>query len=65
MSIGNREKMAILKTAKMGNSNPCILVLLVWIAWGLASFGSKSKFCNAVGIHLFGIACVVGVLKIC
>ena len=57
--------MAVFETAKMWDSYPGILVLLVWVAWGLTSFGCESEFRYAVRVHLFGIACVVRVLKIC
>ena len=59
MTVGNREEMTVFQTTKVRHCDPCILVLLVRIAWGLASFRCESKLCDAISVHLLWIACVV------
>ena len=65
MTVCNWEEMTVFQTAKVRNRDPCILVLFMRIARRLTSFCCESKFCDAVGVHLLWIACVVWVLHIC
>jgi hypothetical protein len=59
MSICDRKQMAVLQTTKQRDSDPSVLVYLVWIARWNTCFCSKSKLSHAVCVHLFGVAAVV------
>ena len=64
MTISHGEEVAVFKATKVGNSDPSVLVLLVWIGGGLTSFCRKSKFSNAVSKHLLRISSIERVIKV-
>jgi hypothetical protein len=64
MTISYREEVAVLEATKVGNGDPSVLILLIWIGGGLTSFCRKSKFSNAVSKHLFRISGVERVVKV-
>ena len=44
MAIANREEVAVLEAHDVRVSNVCVLVDLVWVVSGYASFGGKREF---------------------
>ena len=48
VAIANGEEVAVLEAHNVRVSNVCILIDLVWVVSGYASFGGKREFCDYV-----------------
>lgn len=59
MSVSYWKEMAILEPTEMWNSDPSILICLVWIGRRHTSFGSEGKLGHTISIHLLGVRSVV------